>query len=208
MIAVIKYKAGNLASVANALNRLEAPFFLASSPQELESARAVIFPGVGHAGAAMDSLKELGIDDWLKQTKKPVLGICVGMQLLFEGSEEGDAEGLGIIPGRLKRFDESKGKVPHMGWNTFEAQNEHPLLKNISRKDYMYYVHSYYAEQNEYTIASASYVNDFAAAVARDNFMGVQFHPEKSGFAGSHLLQNYLDYVYSNTVSHFNKNIG
>ena len=208
MIAVIKYKAGNLASVANALNRLEAPFFLASSPQELESARAVIFPGVGHASAAMHSLNELGIDKWLKQTKKPVLGICVGMQLLFEGSAEGDTEGLGIIPGRLKRFDERKGKVPHMGWNTFGEQKDHPLLKNISPKDYMYYVHSYYAEQNEYTLATSSYVNDFAAVVARDNFMGVQFHPEKSGFAGSHLLQNYMDYVFSNTVSQFNKNIG
>ena len=104
MIAVIKYKAGNLASVANALNRLEAPFFLASTPQELESSRAVIFPGVGHAGAAMDSLKELELDQWLRETTKPVLGICVGMQLLFEGSDEGNTEGLGVIPGRLKRF--------------------------------------------------------------------------------------------------------
>ncbi len=208
MIAVIKYKAGNLASVANALNRLEAPFFLASTPQELESSRAVIFPGVGHAGAAMDSLKELELDQWLRETTKPVLGICVGMQLLFEGSDEGNTEGLGVIPGRLKRFDDSQAKVPHMGWNTFNELNDHPLLKNISEKDFMYFVHSYYAAPNEYTIAKSNYINDFAAVVAKDNFMGVQFHPEKSGYAGSHIMQNYLDYVYSNTVSQFNKSTG
>lgn len=208
MIAVIKYKAGNLASVANALNRLEAPFFLASTPQDLESSRAVIFPGVGHAGAAMDSLKELELDQWIRETTKPVLGICVGMQLLFEGSDEGNTEGLGVIPGRLKRFDDSQAKVPHMGWNTLNELNDHPLLKNISEKDFMYFVHSYYAAPNEYTIAKSNYINDFAAVVAKDNFMGVQFHPEKSGYAGSHIMQNYLDYVYSNTVSQFNKSTG
>lgn len=197
MIGVLKYKAGNLASVANALNRLDANYFFASTPEELESARAVIFPGVGHAGTAMDSLRELEADQWLRQTDKLVLGICVGMQLMFEGSEEGDTEGLGIFPGTLKKFDEKEAKVPHMGWNTFNNQVDHPLLTNISEKEFLYYVHSYYADPIEDTIASCNYIQDFSAVVAKRNFMGVQFHPEKSGKAGSMILQNFLDIVYS-----------
>lgn len=197
MIGVLKYKAGNLASVANALNRLEVDYFFASTPQELESARAVIFPGVGHAGSAMDSLKELEADQWLRNTEKLVLGICVGMQLMFEGSEEGETEGLGIFPGVLKRFDDQQAKVPHMGWNTFTEQSDHPLLEGIGEKDYMYYVHSYYADPVDDTIASCSYINEFSAVVAKENFMGVQFHPEKSGKAGSLVIQNFLDVVYS-----------
>lgn len=197
MIAILKYKAGNIKSVANALDRLGEHYFLAEKPNELESATAVVFPGVGHAGAAMRSLKENGSDEWLRSTEKLVLGICVGMQLMFESSVEGDTQGLGIIPGRLKKFDETVDKVPHMGWNTFTEQTDHPLLKGLSEKQYLYYVHSFYAPVGPHTIASCKYINPFSAAVAKDNFMGVQFHPEKSGSVGSMVLQNFLDIVYS-----------
>ncbi|MEX0722091.1 MAG: imidazole glycerol phosphate synthase subunit HisH [Balneolaceae bacterium] len=196
MIAVIKYKAGNTASVANALDRVEAPYFFAETPIELQSASAVIFPGVGHAGAAMDSLQESGIDRWLKQTKKPVLGICVGMQLLYDSSAEGGTAGLGIIPGKLKKFNNRKNKVPHMGWNKLQDFGTHPILKNLSYEQYMYFVHSYYAPVTEHSIASGHYINDFCSIVAKDNFIGVQFHPEKSGKTGSVILENFLDIVY------------
>jgi len=197
MIAIIKYKAGNTASVANALDRLGVDYFFAETPHELESAKAVIFPGVGHARAAMKSLKEKGVDEWLKKTRKPVLGICVGMQLLFESSTEGDTVGLGIIPGSLKKFDSSKAKVPHMGWNKLKDHENHPIMKNLIPKNYLYFVHSYYAPVGEYTLAACNYITDFSAIVAKDNFTGVQFHPEKSGNVGSMVLQNFLDYVYS-----------
>lgn len=195
MIAIINYKAGNLASVSNALDRLEADFIITNKSDELDSADAVIFPGVGHAYSAMASLKENGLDTWLKNTDKPVLGICLGMQLLFESSEEGDTQGLGIIPGRLKKFDSSKQKVPHMGWNTFTSVESHPLLKGISTDHYFYYVHSFYAPVNEFTLAECQYINKFASVVGRDNYLGVQFHPEKSGDVGSMLLQNFLESV-------------
>lgn len=198
MIALIKYKAGNIASVSNALDRLGADYFLAETPEQLDKADGVIFPGVGHAWSAMESLKENGIDEWLKQTKKPVLGICVGMQLLFESSSEGNTKGLGVIPGSLVKFDENKAKVPHMGWNTFSKNEEHPLLNGIEENEFLYFVHSYYAPDNEFSVASCDYINPFIAVVAKDNYFGVQFHPEKSGTTGAKILKNFLDYVYQN----------
>ena len=197
MIAIIKYKAGNIASVSNALDRLGAHYYFAQSAQELESAKAVIFPGVGHAKTAMDSLKELGLDEWLKTTRKPVLGICVGMQLMYEGSTEGDTKGLGIIPGYLKKFDSEIDKVPHMGWNTIKKLKEHHLIHGLEDKKHLYFVHSFYAPVSEYTVSEGNYITPFSAVVAKDNFMGVQFHPEKSGSVGSKVLQNFLDLVYS-----------
>lgn len=197
MISIINYEAGNLASVSNALDRLQAKFKITNKKEELESSDAVIFPGVGHAQPAMESLQKNGLDDWLIHTKKPVLGICLGMQLLFEESEEGDSKGLGIIPGRLKKFDSSKAKVPHMGWNTTDKTKNHPLIKSLDGSHYFYFVHSFYAPVNEFTVASCKYINDFAAVVARENVVGVQFHPEKSGDAGSLLLQNFLMMVES-----------
>ena len=197
MIAIIKYKAGNTASVANALDRLGARYFFAETPNELESAKAVIFPGVGHAKSAMKSLEKNGVDEWLKNTNKPVLGICVGMQLLFESSSEGDTVGLGIIQGSLKKFDETQAKVPHMGWNKLKDTQKHPILKNLIEKHYLYFVHSFYAPVSDHTLATCNYINDFSAIVAKDNFVGVQFHPEKSGSVGSMILQNFLDMVYS-----------
>lgn len=197
MIAIIKYKAGNIASVSNALDRLGAHYFFAETPEELESAKAVIFPGVGHAKTAMESLKELGIDVWLKQTKKPVLGICVGMQLLYEGSSEGDTKGLGIIPGTLRKFESETEKVPHMGWNTVQDVTDHHLVDGLKNRKHLYFVHSFYAPVSKYSIASCTYIDKFSAAVAKENFMGVQFHPEKSGTVGSKVLQNFIDLVYS-----------
>lgn len=198
MIALIKYRAGNIASVSNALDRLGADYYLAENTDELDKADGVIFPGVGHAYSAMESLKEHGIDTWLKNTEKPVLGICVGMQLLFESSTEGNTEGLGVIPGRLLKFDESKAKVPHMGWNVLKKEHDHPLLKGVENGDHLYYVHSYYAPDSEYALATCDYVTEFTAMVSKDNYFGVQFHPEKSGELGAMILQNFLDYVYEN----------
>ncbi len=195
MIGIIKYKAGNLASVSNALNRLGADYFISNDIQKLEQAKAIIFPGVGHAAAAMDDLRSKDLDVWLKNTKKPVLGICLGMQLLYESSEEGDSTTLGIIPGRLKKFDSAKAKVPHMGWNKFKPLKEHPIINGIGDKQFLYYVHGYYAPTNDYTLATCHYIQDFAAVVAKDNFIGVQFHPEKSGQVGSLLLQNFLSMI-------------
>lgn len=195
MIGIIKYQAGNLASVSNALDRLQADYIISDNTDELNKADAIIFPGVGHAAAAMDDLRSKDLDVWLKNTKKPVLGICLGMQLFYDSSEEGDCKALGIIPGRLKKFDSTKAKVPHMGWNQFESVNDHPLVAGIDQKHFVYYVHGYYAPTNEFTLATCIYIHDFTAIVKKDNFLGVQFHPEKSGKVGALLLQNYLDMV-------------
>lgn len=192
MIAIINYEAGNLASVSNALKRLDVPYTITDDKDELEEADGVIFPGVGHAEPAMESLKKNNLAQWLIDTEKPVLGICLGMQLLFESSEEGDSEGLGIIPGRLNKFDSSKAKVPHMGWNTFDNISRYPIIDDISKEDYFYFVHSYYAPVNDFTVAICHYTHSFAAVVAKENYVGVQFHPEKSGEAGSLMLQNFL----------------
>lgn len=192
MIAIIDYKAGNIASVSNALERLDTPYNVTHKIDELEAADAIIFPGVGHAESAMQALQEYKLDEWLRQTHKPVLGICLGMQLFYESSEEGDSQGLGIIPGRLKKFDSSGGKVPHMGWNTFRQTHDHPILEGISDDQYFYYVHSYYAPVNEFTVAQGDYLSPFTSVVARENYVGVQFHPEKSGRIGNMLLQNFL----------------
>ncbi len=198
MIALIKYRAGNIASVSNALDRLGVNYFLAETPEELDAADGVIFPGVGHAYSAMESLQETGVDKWLKNTKKPVLGICVGMQLLFESSSEGNTKGLGVIPGELLKFESETEKVPHMGWNTLSVSQEHPLLKGIETNEHLYFVHSYFAPDNEFTVASCDYIRPFIAVVAKDNYFGVQFHPEKSGVTGAKILQNFLDFVYKN----------
>lgn len=195
MIGIIKYQAGNIASVSNALDRLGAEYIVSDKQDELDNTSAIILPGVGHAGAAMNDLQSRNLDSWIKKTKKPFLGICLGMQIMFESSEEGDTNMLGLIPGRLNKFDSTKAKVPHMGWNRFEILREHPLIAGIDNKQYLYYVHGYYSPVNDYTLASCNYITDFSAVVAKDNFMGVQFHPEKSGQIGSLLLQNFLDII-------------
>ncbi len=195
MIAIINYRAGNLASVSNALERLDVDYEITHEPAMLDQAEGVIFPGVGHAYSAMEALREHRMDKWLRETDKPVLGLCLGMQLLYESTEEGPCETLGVIPGKLKKFDTEKGKVPHMGWNNFTDLKDHPLMEGIEADDFFYYVHSYYAPLNEYTVGSCEYLTPFASVVARDNYMGVQFHPEKSSDPGERLLRNFLDMV-------------
>lgn len=193
MIAIINYEAGNLASVSNALKRLKSDFIITNSITDLEAANGIIFPGVGHARPAMEALRKHGLDSFLRKTTKPVLGICLGMQLLFESSEEGGGtEGLGLIPGKLRKFDSSQDKVPHMGWNTLKNIRQHPLLENLSSDQYFYFVHSYYAPVTSYTLGACNYITDFSAVVGKNNVAGVQFHPEKSGEAGAQLLQNFL----------------
>lgn len=199
MIAIINYEAGNLASVSNALHRIGATHQITSDRAVLESSDAVIFPGVGHAQSAMQSLQNRDLITWLKSTRKPLLGICLGMQLLYDSSEEGDSAGLGVIPGHLRKFDHTLMKVPHLGWNDFSVmQDTHPLLKGLLPENQMYYVHSYYAPVNEFTLASCDYGTPFAAVCARENFLGVQFHPEKSGENGERLLRNFLSMVQRN----------
>lgn len=182
MTAIIDYKAGNLASVANALRRIGAPFTVTNRSTTLDLADRIIFPGVGHAWAAMEALRGHDLDIWLRTSRKPVLGICLGMQLLYESSEEGgDTEGLGLLPGRLRKFDSTLGKVPHMGWNT------------VGGTCY-YFVHSYYAPVTAETVGTTDYNGQpFAAMVSRGNFHGVQFHPEKSGAAGEALIRRFLE---------------
>lgn len=205
MIAIVNYRAGNIASVSNALQRIGAEFTVTDRIAELERAVGIVFPGVGHAASAMRALSESGLDDFLRHTDKPLLGICLGMQLLYESSEEGSpgqdvTPGLGRLPGQLKKFDETLGKVPHMGWNTVKLRAGHPLFEGVVDGSYFYHVHSYYAPVNEYTVAESHYQQTFATAAACGNVMGVQFHPEKSGETGERLLKNYLEAVVRHKV--------
>ncbi len=193
MIVLIDYDAGNTCSVMNALDRLQADYRLSSDPKEIRSAQKVIFPGVGHAGAAMTSLKEKGLVDVIKGLTQPVLGICVGMQLMAERSEEGDTACLGIIPGIVSRFDPSQDyNVPHMGWNTTQTKTKDSLFDSIDDDAYFYYVHSYYLPDNKYCIATSDYDVTFAAAIRKDNFWGIQFHAEKSSKQGAQIIENFL----------------
>lgn len=192
MIAIIDYEAGNIASVKNALARFGIEFVLTNDIDTLNAADGIIFPGQGHFGAAMKALKKTGLDTWLIETEKPILGICVGMQLMYEGSEESDVPGLGILKGTLKRFDNKTVKVPHMGWNTMHIKKPHTVIDNFCASSYFYYVHSFYAPVTEHTIASCTYETEFTAVAAHKNYVGVQFHPEKSGREGAMLIQNFI----------------
>lgn len=195
MIAILDYEAGNIASVSHAFERLGAAYQVTDHLDTLEAAQGVVFPGVGHAEAAMRSLMAKGLDIWLKQCSKPVLGICVGLQLMYEWSEESELPGLGIFRGTLRRFDDTQVKVPHIGWNQFTRMRTHPLLIGLDTTDFHYFVHSYYPPLGEETLAICSYSVDFTAVAAKGSFMGVQYHPEKSGKAGALLLRNFLHLV-------------
>jgi imidazole glycerol-phosphate synthase subunit HisH len=192
-LAIIKYNAGNIQSVLNALERLGVNAEVTDDAEKIKSADKVIFPGVGEASSAMRSLKENDLDKIIKELKQPVLGICVGMQLLCEHSEENDTDCLNIVPVKVKKFSSSlKLKVPQVGWNNiFELQS--PLFKNIPDKSYIYNVHSYYAEHSQYTIAKCDYGLEYAAAIKKDNFYGVQFHTEKSAEVGDKIIKNFLE---------------
>lgn len=194
-IALIEYKAGNLASVSNALKRIDADFIITNKHDELEKADGIIFPGVGHAQAAMESVLELNLQDFLCTTSKPLLGICVGMQLLFDGSEESQIPTLGIIPGYLKKFDTAQNKVPHMGWNRLQIQKNHPLLDGFKENSWFYYVHSFYAPVVHETLAITEYIVPFSSVVAKGNVLGCQFHPEKSAADGERFLRNFIKMI-------------
>lgn len=192
MIGIINYGAGNIFSLTAALERQNIAYGMVNNEAELEKYSHIIIPGVGHAGAAMQKLEQSGMVKAIKALQKPVLGICVGMQLLTAHSEEGDADLLDIIPLQTQLFNKDLGiKIPHMGWNTVDFKNN-LLFENVPSGTQFYFVHSYFIEYNPiFDIASVNYGNKFSAAIQKDNFFGVQFHPEKSGEAGERLLKNF-----------------
>ena len=190
MVAIIDYDAGNVRSLQFALERLGVNSVFTADPEVIKAADKVIFPGQGAAVSAMKKLKQTGLDQWIPQLKQPVLGICLGMQLLCDTTEEGGVDGLGIIPGKVVRFS-NKVKVPQMGWNTI-TNLQSSLFKDIKEGDFMYLVHSYYVPLLDATIAQSNYDGPYSVALQKDNFYGVQFHPEKSSKAGSQLLHNFL----------------
>ena len=193
-LAIIKYNAGNIQSVINALERLGVEAEVTDDIETIQNANKVIFPGVGEASSAMRSLKENGLDQVIKELKQPVLGICVGMQLMCNYSEENDTPCLGIVPVPVKKFSAEalKLKVPQIGWNTiYDLKSD--LFRGIKEESYIYNVHSYYAADSEYTIARCQYGIEYAAAVQKDNFYGVQFHTEKSAETGDRIIKNFLD---------------
>ncbi|MDZ4681779.1 MAG: imidazole glycerol phosphate synthase subunit HisH [Saprospiraceae bacterium] len=192
-IAVIDYNAGNVRSVLYALERLGIAATLTADPKRIAAADKVIFPGVGEAAGTMRHLRERGLDEVIKGLTQPVLGICLGMQLLCAHSEEGDTTCLGLIPQQVLRFRPQAGeKVPHMGWNTINHLKS-ALFSPELEDQYVYFVHSYYVEPGPYTIAITDYVQPFSAAVQKDNFYATQFHPEKSAQAGALILKYFID---------------
>lgn len=192
-IAVVDYGASNLQSVANALSVLGKSFKIVTRPEELVGFDKVILPGVGAAGSAMEKLKQSGFADVLPKIKVPVLGICLGMQLLADSSEEGDTACLSIIQGSVKRF-KIELKVPHMGWNKVRIVKKSPLTEGIPNESFFYFVHSYYLEvAPQFIVGQTSYDVDFTAIVQKENFYGTQFHPEKSGSWGMKILDNFCE---------------
>ena len=190
-IAIIDYGAGNIKSIQFALNRLGFEGLLTNNPNEIQSADKVIFPGVGEASSAMNKLKNSGLNELIPTLKQPVLGICLGMQLMCNHTEEGNTNGLGIFDTNVVQFS-NQVKVPHMGWNTiYNLQS--PLFQGINENEYLYLVHSFYAPLSENTIAMTNYELQYSSALQLNNFYGVQFHPEKSGLVGEKLLQNFLN---------------
>lgn len=192
MIAIVKYNAGNIRSVTNALQRLGVEALVTDDPKALREAEKVIFPGVGEASSAMRYLRERGLDEVLRNLQQPFLGICLGLQLMCKHSEEGDTDCLGIFDENVKRFSYTKEKVPHMGWNNC-SELKGPLFDGISIADDFYFVHSYYAELGLQTTAQCDYILPFSAALQKDNFHAVQFHPEKSADVGQQLIKNFLE---------------
>jgi imidazole glycerol-phosphate synthase subunit HisH len=192
-LAIIKYNAGNIQSVMNALERLGYNAIVTDERNKILEADKVIFPGVGEASSAMKSLQENGLDYIIKELKQPVLGICVGMQLLCQHSEENNIACLGIVPVKVRKFQAQKDlKVPQVGWNNIYDLKS-ALFKDIANNSFIYNVHSYYAEDSAYTIASCDYGITYAAAIQKDNFYGVQFHTEKSALTGDKIIQNFLN---------------
>ena len=193
MIAIVDYAAGNIRSVANALERLGAEYEITADPQRLRKAGHVILPGVGHAGRALDSLRADGLDTVIRSLRQPVLGICVGLQVLCRDSEEGNTQGLGVFDAHVRRFPaEPEVRVPHMGWNAL-GNLDGKLFRGVASGANVYFVHSYYPSCCSDTVATCRHGSTlFSAALRYENFYGTQFHPEKSGAVGQQILQNFL----------------
>lgn len=192
MIGIIDYGAGNVRSVGNALERIGAEHFVSNELERLKAAKKLILPGVGEARSTMESLARSGLLEWLPTIPQPFLGICIGMQILFDHSDERATACLGLVPGRIQRFNESLVKIPHMGWNRVTIMRPSPLFQNIASGEFFYFVHSFRAPVVQQTIGSTEYDGTFTAAVQRNNYFGVQFHAEKSGNAGLQLLRNFV----------------
>ncbi len=192
MIAILKYSSGNIRSVQAALDREGYVSLITDNPEEIASADKVIIPGVGEARSAMQHLRERGLDKVIRSLEQPVLGICLGLQLMCSFSEERETECIGIFSSVVRKFP-SGGKVPHTGWNNFSSLDQTDLFRGITPGDNVYYVHSYYAGLNSDTVAVCNYIVPFSAAMQRDNFYATQFHPEKSGETGALILKNFLE---------------
>ena len=192
-VAIIKYNAGNIRSVDYALKRLGVEATITADKDTLLAADKVIFPGVGEAGTTMEHLRQTNLDRLIKDLKQPVLGICLGMQLMCRYSEEGNAEGLDIFHVDVNRFlpQKHEDKVPHMGWNTIENVKS-KLFQGFTKEEFVYFVHSFYVPLTEFTAAQTNYILPFSAALHKDNFYATQFHPEKSGAVGERILKNFL----------------
>lgn len=190
-VAIVKYNAGNTASVTNALRRLGIDPVVSDDPNVLARAEKVIFPGVGEASTAMAYLRNRGLDKVITSLPQPVLGICLGMQLMCSYSDENETECLGILPYHVRRFESDTLKVPHTGWNRITNLRS-PLFVGVAEGSHVYFVHGYYVEHGADTTAVTEYGHEFSSAVDRDNFQAIQFHPEKSGEVGSRILENFL----------------
>lgn len=192
-IIIIKYNAGNIFSVQSAMKRLNIDAIVTDDKELINRAEKIIFPGVGEAASTMNYLRETGLDNTIKNLKQPVLGVCIGMQLLCAHSEEGNVDCLNIFDVPVKKFiaNNQEHKIPHMGWNTINHIKE-PLFDKSMEDEYVYFVHSYYVPVNQYTIATTDYINPFSAALHKDNFYATQFHTEKSGSIGDSILKQFL----------------
>lgn len=202
-VAIIDSGGANLASLSYALERLGARAHVSREPAAIAAAPRVLLPGVGAAADAMRRLRATGLDELIPRLRVPLLGVCLGMQLLFEHSAEGDTTCLGVLPGRIERLAPAPGMpVPHMGWNTLEPLASDPLLTDLPGNAYAYFVHSYAAEVGETTVATVQYGRPLAAVVRRGNFWGVQFHPERSAATGARLLKNFLAVAADTSADH------
>lgn len=192
-VVIIKYNAGNVCSVINALHRLGVSPTVTDNSELIRKADCVLFPGQGEASYTMRYLRKKGLDEVICSLTQPVLGICIGMQLMCRHSEEGDTDCLGIFDVGVKRFvpTEHQFKIPHMGWNSI-GNLKSPLFKGINNGEFVYFIHSYYIPDNDNSIAECNYIHSFCASLNKDNFYATQFHPEKSGSVGERIIENFL----------------